>query len=540
MTAIRQFLLAALNQGGWKRRGLAFFAGIMAALSQAPFYLLPAMAVGLSLLILLVHQAQHDKRPLRAAFSAGWFFGFGYYLLGIYWMAFSFFVQAEQFAWMAPFAMTGMPAFLALFMGAAMVCTRYFTPLAGGLTFTSCYMFFEYLRGHVLTGLPWNLPAQALAGTAAGAQTVAWVGAYGLSFILVLISVYPGAHIVKHGMQRMHIAKAAMIYGIGLIVIFAIGGVRLSVLPARDHEDVAVRIVQPNIPQKEKIDPALWARNVERSLEQSTAPTEDGVHTYVLWPENAAPVIDEAPNMMQSIGTRLPGNSTLLTGGVRRQTMPERDGNSEINNEGTKTRFFNGLAILPINGPATGVSDWYHKHHLVPFGEYLPMRGVLQAIGLAQLAPYEDGFTKGEGPVTFAVGPAPFAPLICYEAIFPGAMYPRSDRPQWIAAVTNDAWFGDTSGPRQHLAQTRLRAIEEGLPIARSANTGISALIDGTGRIRRSIPLYEAGVISARLPMPEAPTLYSRVRDWPFALMVLFGLGASFATARGNLSPLVR
>ncbi|MEL7488595.1 MAG: apolipoprotein N-acyltransferase, partial [Pseudomonadota bacterium] len=160
-------------------------------------------------------------------------------------------------------------------------------------------------------------------------------------------------------------------------------------------------------------------------------------------------------------------------------------------------------------------------HHLVPFGEYLPMKGLLRAIGLAQLAPFEDGFTPGEGPRTLTVAGSAFAPLICYEAIFPGALYPHTDRPAWLAAVTNDAWFGDSSGPRQHLDQARLRVIESGLPMARAANTGVSALIDARGVYVDRTPLYTAGVINAPLPTPLPPTMYARFGDLIFALMMI-------------------
>jgi apolipoprotein N-acyltransferase len=214
----------------------------------------------------------------------------------------------------------------------------------------------------------------------------------------------------------------------------------------------------------------------------------------------------------------LPAHAVLLTGSVRRA----RDASDA-------TRYYNSVAIVAETPAGPAVIAHYDKHHLVPFGEYLPLQGLLRRAGLAQLAPYDDGFTPGGGPWVWSAAGPPFAPLICYEAIFPGELYPRGQRPEWLVAVTNDAWFGDTSGPRQHLDQARLRSIETGLPMARSANTGISALIDAKGRLLSRIRLYTEGRIDAPLPKPLAPTLYSRIGDVGFLILFLVVLFLGFA-----------
>ena len=213
---------------------------------------------------------------------------------------------------------------------------------------------------------------------------------------------------------------------------------------------------------------------------------------YVIWPENGAPLLSEAETALKILEDTLPKNSVLVSGAIRR----ERD-------EEDKQLFYNSISIIPYTNEGREAATFYDKHHLVPFGEYLPLYQLLNTLGLAQLTPYGDvGFTAGEGPQTFAINGPAFSPLICYEAIFPGAVYPRDARPDWLVTVTNDAWFGDTSGPRQHLMQARLRSIELGLPMARSANTGISALIDGKGRILERIALYREGAINAALAAP--------------------------------------
>ena len=255
---------------GWRRAFAAFLGGAFAALAQAPLNIWPLMAVGFCVLILLLDAAPNMMRPKRSAFFMGWLFGFGYFLAGIYWMAFSFFVQAEQFAWMAPFAVTGLPAFLALFTGAAALAASYFWRDGWRriVVFAGFWLIFEYLRGHVLTGLPWNLSGQALAGSALTAQTAAWYGAYGLSLVTVLLSAAPAAWVG----YRLP-AKRALLGSLMLVAGFAglagVGYIRLLDGAASSEPQAYVRIVQPNIPQKEKIDPDLWGKNFYRQLELS-------------------------------------------------------------------------------------------------------------------------------------------------------------------------------------------------------------------------------------------------------------------------------
>lgn len=260
-------------------------------------------------------------------------------------------------------------------------------------------------------------------------------------------------------------------------------------------------------------------RNFTRNLDLSRGESPGLV--YVIWPENAAPLLDESPSALAALENGLPKNAVLIAGGVRRQAGP--DG---------RERFYNSILIAPETPTGRAVIASYDKHHLVPFGEYLPLQGFLRAVGLAQLAPFEDGFTSGTGPQTLSVGGPSFAPLVCYEAIFPGEVYPRGERPDWIVTVTNDAWFGDTSGPRQHLDQARLRSIEEGLPMARSANTGISALFDAKGRLHGRIKLYTQGRIDAPLPRPLAPTLYTHIGDFGFLVLTLIAIFVGFSSRR--------
>ena len=513
---------------GWHRAGLAFLAGVMAALAMAPVYALPLLAAGFSILVLLIDGARNaavSPRFRLRAFAVGWFFGFGFFLAGIYWMAFSFFVQAEEFAWMAPFAMTGLPAFLALFTGAACaLCVQFWRPgWRRILLFAVVWTLFEFARGHVLTGLPWNLAGQALAGSALTAQTAAWYGAYGLSLVTVLLAAAPAAGLGSGRGDLKAVFGGTGALAIGFALLLAVGAARLAAPEPAPTGEAFVRIVQPNIPQREKIDPGLWGRNFMRNLELSEGPAPEGARLFVIWPENAAPLLAEAPTALAALEQTLPENAVLIAGAVRRAPDP-----------GDVMRYYNSILIVPQTPEGRRPAAYYDKHHLVPFGEYLPFYDLLRAVGLAQLAPYGDGgFAPGDGPAILNAGGPSFAPMICYEAIFPRASYPTGARPEWLVTVTNDAWFGDTSGPRQHLDMARLRAIEAGLPMARSANTGISALIDPKGRISARVALYETGAIDAALPAALPPTLYHRAGNIGFwILMLVFLIAAITRSAR--------
>ncbi|MEM6415725.1 MAG: apolipoprotein N-acyltransferase [Pseudomonadota bacterium] len=522
--------LASLQ--GWRRWLSAFVLGILFTLSFAPFYFTPLIAVSISGALFMIDgilDRADQKTRLQTAKSAalfGWFFGFGFFLVSLHWLALAFFVQAELFAWMAPFAVIGMGAFLACFHAAAFGFVGAMATYLSGppwrrlVFFSVAFMGMEYTRGHILTGLPWNLPGQALAGLAAGAQSAAWIGVYGLSLIVILIGSLPA--LLTRGtadasaQTTLSLAKGIVACVLATFTLLAIGVVRLATTPLNERDDVIVRIVQPNIPQREKIDPGFFVRNVQKTLALSSDPIANADTVYVVWPENAAPRINEYADALDAIDASLPTNAYLIAGAVRKADNP---------NSGSV--FYNAIAIAAPSATGPDGSnqqtttkrqfvDFYDKHHLIPFGEYLPLRSVLSALGLAQLAPYAEGFAKGSGPRTLHIGPASFAPSICYESIFPGRLYPKKDRPEWLAVVTNDAWYGNTSGPRQHLDQARLRSIETGLPMARAANTGISVMIGPAGRYVARKPLYESGVIDAPLPQALPETFYSKFGDFTF------------------------
>ena len=293
-----------------------------------------------------------------------------------------------------------------------------------------------------------------------------------------------------------------------LFVALAIGGdIRLALTPETNAPNVHLRLVQPNVPQDQKYVFADRARNWERLIELSNAQSSEGPPTHIIWPEAAPPfLLSREARALDDIAILTQGNRVLMTGAVRGYR------------DETGLHFFNSLYIFAHGAGRIGT---YDKFHLVPFGEYLPLSDLLNRLGITKLVDSPGGFTPGKGPETFAVpGAPPVGPLICYEILFPNAVV-GSTRPGWFVNVTDDSWFGPSTGPYQHLLTARVRAIEEGIPVARAANTGISAVIDPLGRIRASLGLDEMGVVDAPLPAALRGTPFAHFGDTGFLVLWL-------------------
>jgi len=268
--------------------------------------------------------------------------------------------------------------------------------------------------------------------------------------------------------------------------------------------DMTLRLVQPSIPQTMRNDPAADAANFRRMLALTSSPAASPPK-LVLWPEAAAPsFLGRDPPARAAIAAAMPANADALVGTVRTDPPPLRP-----------EHVWNGLDAIDAKGD---ILASYDKSHLVPFGEYVPLRGILP---IEKITPGTIDFSAGPGPRTIALpGVPPFSALICYEAIFPGAVVDPNDRPDWLLNITNDAWYGFTSGPFQHLAAARVRAVEEGLPLVRDGNNGVSAVVNAYGRVLQRLDLDDVGVLDAQLPAKLAPTLYSRIGDWGFAALL--------------------
>ena len=509
--AARRIRVRISSLTGLMRFIAAVLAGLAAGGAMAPFHYLPLLPVAFVVLVWLVDGTQQGRAGIVQAFGIGWAFGLAFFLSGVYWIGFSFLVDAETYAWMLPFAMVAMPMGLGVITGAALALARVLWRPGPSrvLVFAASFAVLEWLRGHILTGFPWNLTGYAWGGSADMLQSTSVIGIYGLSFLTIFAAASPAA---LFGPAQERASWRWPLAGILILAVLWAGGAsRLYLAPFGPEtyvEGVNLRIAQPNIPQAEKWRPenrqAIW----DLLLEQTSAPSSAPI-THVIWPESAVPfVLANNPVGRAEVGGAL-GGATLITGALRIEREP-----------GNVMHFYNSLHVVGGSGEIIGT---YDKHHLVPFGEYLPLRGLLGRFGFRSIVDERFDYLPGPGARTLAAPGAPdFGPLICYEAIFPRAVVDPRRRPGWLVNVTDDSWFGDSSGPRQHLVQARARAIEEGLPLIRAANTGISAVIDPHGRVLSQLGLGTTGVIDAPLPKALQPTLYAYLGDWPLFVALMF------------------
>lgn len=523
-------------RGAWALRLWALCAGLAAALAHPPFGVLPGL-LGYAVLMGLLDDVDR-RRPLRSAFLRGWLAGLGYFAVSCWWIVEPFFVDAKNQAWMAPIALPLMAGGLALFWGLAGLAYRSVrhTGTARLFVFAGCFALLEWLRGHVFTGFPWDLPGEAWRAGSLPSQAASLVGAYGLTWITLALAAAPA--LLFDRTSRIEKAVTAGLIAGFVALLYAYGAVRLSHTPQTSAQAPVIRVVQADIDQKDKWKPenlpAIFDTYV--ALSHRPGPLHPDI---VVWPEGALPaVIDELIGPGSPYGPRLrdavdPGQ-TLLMGANRAEAKPD----------GRDYAYFNSLVGFRREAEGLRVTAIYDKYRLVPFGEFMPLGELATKVGFRSLVHMPDDFTAGPPPRPVKpLGIPAVQPLICYEALFPGftrkAAQRSGVRPAWILNVSNDAWFGVTSGPLQHLNLASYRAIEEGLPIVRATPTGVSAVIDAFGRIlpNARLGLGALGVIDARLPPALAPTFYARFGDIPFAAMLI--LSALIGLAARVRRPLV-
>jgi apolipoprotein N-acyltransferase len=508
--------LAIILAWGWKRAAIALVAGALSALAMAPFNAWPVLFVTFPVAVWLIDGAAAGRwRGVPAAAMSGFWFGLGYFVPGLYWIGYAFLVDAPTFAWLMPFAVLGLPAYLALFsaFGFALARLLWTRDASRLLALAISLTIGEWLRGHVLTGFPWNAFGYALSEPLALAQTASLIGLWGMTFLCVAIFASPAVLIDGSSRGRKPwIAPVTALLLLGAMGIF--GVVRLTLLPTILTK-VKLRIMQPNLQQDVRFNYSAKADVMQKYLtlsDRASGPQSTGVRDaqILIWPESAFPFfLTREADAMAQIADLLPKGTVLITGSVRAPDVPP----------GVRiTRAYNSIYIIDHDGSVLSV---YDKLHLVPFGEYLPFQDLMEKLGFVQLTKVQGGFIPGTRRRALEIPNAPRAlPLICYEAIFPGNVAARDDRPGWIVNLTNDGWFGISTGPYQHLQQARMRAIEEGLPVVRAANTGISAVIDPEGRIVARLGLGIEGVLDASLPTAIPPTVYARFGDVPAATIV--------------------
>ena len=500
-----------------------------------PFGFFPALIVSLSVALWLVDgSAEHSGASargasLRAAFFGGWWWGFGYFLAGLWWLGAAFLVDADRYAWAMPLGVVALPAALALFFGVGFALARFIWPygplrvlaLALGLSVG------EWLRAVVFTGFPWNELGLSLAQSLELAQSASVVGLHGLTLLAIAIATAPATLADEPGPARW---APTVLAALALGALAAFGFYRLAQPSPPPDTSVKLRLLQTNISQGADFAPDKGAEILGRYLtlsDRATTPEHSGVAdaTLLVWPESAFPfLLARDAGALARISEFLRGGATLATGAA----------SAEFGAGKTPRRFFNSILLLDRSGLRP---ERYDKRHLVPFGEYLPFEALVRRTGLTEFVQFPGGFSPGSGSNVLSVPGAPDAlAMICYEAIFPnewgGARSGDAARAKWILNVTDDAWFGATPGPLQHFDLSKLRSIEWGLPLVRSANGGYSGIVDAKGRVIASASLGAETVIDGVLPGALEPTLAARWGSGPFAIglmAILALLGATRA-----------
>jgi apolipoprotein N-acyltransferase len=519
----------AAGLSGLAAGALAFALGVMGSFGQAPFHLWPLTMAMFAAFVWQLDGAAVAKRPRLAGFWRGWCLGFGYFLAGLWWVSGAFLVDPEAHALLIPFVVTLMPAGLALFWGAIGAAAVQLWRRDGRriLLLATLFFAFEYLRGHVLTGFPWNLAGQVWPAGGAISQAASVVGVYGLTLLTLFAFMAPAALLAPNKRVGSSVTPV-MIALVAFVMLFAAGHARLAAASTDTVPGVRLRVVQAQIDQAEKWKPENLEVVRDHYLRLSTLPGVE-TRTHVIWAESALPIryatvdLTKDADTLGAIARVLGDGRVLLTGYVRSDITDGR------------LRYFNSFGVFAVEGGNTLLRAYYDKVKLVPVGEYIPFAGLARRIAPAALEDFSDGFTAGvaPGPVN-APGAPPLSPQICYEVVFPGFTPRGAERPGWIVNVTNDAWYKGTPGPLQLYNQARYRAIEEGLPVARAASGGVSAVIDPFGRAVGQLPDEEDDVIDADLPAALRPPLYAIWGDLPVLALTFAGFVVGAVRRRGR------
>jgi len=507
---------------GWRRYGVAFLLGTLMAAAMPPVDLTPVVFAAIPLYLWL-----DDGSPTPGASGRlAYVFALGHFVAGLYWIAAALFVDIGRYWPVLPLGLFGMPVVLATFVGVCLYVAGLarhklkLTGLAWVCLFTVAWSASEWLRGHLFTGFPWNLVGYVWSGGFPGAlavlQSASWFGVYGLGFVTMLaaalLSLLGAPSLAPVGPWRR--ALPAIAAAILILVPAGGGALRLHLAPTVES-GVWLRLVQPSIAQTAKWDPAAAEANFHRLIELSSAPSERQL-AAVIWPEAAATFfLERDDSHRKAIAAVAPRGGYVITGALRGEPR-----------SGPVNQVWNSVEVI---NAAASITAQYDKAHLVPFGEYMPFSDVLP---LKKFTPGSIDLSAGPGPQTLTLDRLPpFSPLICYEAIFPGAVLDKDDRPDWLLNVSNDAWYGRSAGPYQHFAMARARAVEEGLPLVRVANNGLSGVVDAEGRVLAHTSLDAIGYDDVRLPVARTATPYFYLGDWIFAGMLLIAAIVALAPA---------
>ncbi len=465
-------------------RLLVFFLGAMSTLALAPFYLWWVLLITLPLFFLLLENAQ----DVRRGFILGWLFGFGHHLTGLYWISHALLIEPREFIWLVPFAASGLPALFAIYLGVLGAIMKLFPaghyPLRA-LFFACLWVLLEWLRGVLLTGFPWNYVGYAFADSLTMMQFASVAGVYGLSFIIVLAAVC----MVPVFKRQKYVKIRREFPALGLLLLvsnFAFGYWQISQAKEADNH-LTVTLVQGNIAQQHRWQDEERVSIIERHMKLS----RNLPGRLIIWPESAIPYFsNEDPGLRKAVASVLKDDQYLLSGSLGIERALDN------------VNVWNGMVAIDTAGQMV---DFYQKYKLVPFGEYVPLHDFFPFID--KITHGSQDFMPGATPRTLIIGDIPpFAPLMCYEVIFPELVRDAANRgAQWILNLTNDAWFGRSTGPYQHEAMARMRAVELRLPLVRVANTGVSVVFDPYGRELYGSDIFTPDVRTVELPLYQQP-----------------------------------
>ena len=509
-------------------------AGALATLGHAPFQLTLLYVAAIVALVWLLDVSSDRPKRRWSAFLTGWFFALGHFTSGLYWISSAFLVDSDAWGplWGVP-ATLGLAGGLAIFwgVGCALAISFWTTDMRRVAAFAACLFGVEWLRGNILTGFPWLLPGYVWTPGEPVSQLASLIGIYGLSLLTLLAAAAPAAiadRNVSAGLRFSPMLGAALVFGL----VWGWGAQRIAAAAVDPPgAQPIVRVADSGLSQAEKwrYRPDQEWRVLQRYLEASEPPEESRA-AIVVWPEGAIPTLNffmlDNDEFLAAIGGGM-GDRVLVTGFTRCEPRPACDAFMRGEGSASALRLYNSAAVIDGVSGIARVSQTYDKHHLVPFGEYIPFWSLVSQLNIAPLQRIGAGFDAGPPPTRLVIpGANPAVVLICYEAIFPG-MIPRGDeRPGWIISVTNDAWFGDGTGPHQHLAMAQYRSIEEGLPMARAASGGISAIVDSYGRIVRST--LRQGGVEVQLPPALQENPLASQRSWLLLALLVIIAGLRF------------
>lgn len=494
-TAARTYIV---SQKKAQSRLFSFAMGALATASLAPFYITTCLLISITSMSVLTQKSDYS-----AAFWQGWWFGFGYFSTGLYWISFALGIDLITFGWLIPFAVFGLPACLAFFIACSFGLASYlsYDRVSHLLLLAISWSFFEWIRSFIFTGFPWNLLSYCWLDFVTMSQSLAIMGPFSLSLLSIVWMGIPALG-VKPKLQLLILSTWVCLYGYGYL--------RVPTGPMPTIPNLTLRLVQPSIPHALSSSHTQQEKNFRDVIELTFSKHEGSQPNVFIWPESATPYLlanDHAKRF--KIATHLSSDQIFIAGTTR-----------GIKESPSKLTLWNSMIAFDNFGT---IISFYDKSHLVPFGEYIPFRKYMPGV-LKKVTAGAIDFTEGSGPRTI-VHPRlpPFSPLICYEVIFPGQILSQNEpSPHWLLNITNDAWYGNTTGPHQHFDITRARAIEEGLPMVRVGNNGISGVIDPYGRVLKTLKLNERGVLDVQLPHASNDRpLYAIYRDTPMWILII-------------------